>query len=105
MSWRPLRARPQEAHDPRLDPYRDRAALVSDDEGAVGRMYVQVQTRWHETGGRLWWRRWSPPYEVPYGLIEFEDGGGFDDWLCRPEDLDQELADWAQSRFRYRGQV
>ncbi len=96
MSWRPPYARAADAHDPRLDPYRDRGAILSDGEGVVGRMYVQIQTWWNQAGGRLWWKRWSKPYEVPYGLMNSRLWG-WDDWVGSPDDLDQDLADWAQT--------
>jgi hypothetical protein len=63
-----------------------------------------METRWTQTGGHLWWRRWSDAHEVPHGYVIFADGG-FDDWLVGPDMLDEELADWSQNRLRYTGEL
>ncbi|MFC7593689.1 hypothetical protein ACFQU3_00075 [Terrabacter sp. GCM10028922] len=49
--------------DHRIDPYRDRGAVVSDNGEPVMRVFVQVARERRLVAGRLWWRRWSEPQE------------------------------------------
>ena len=46
----------------------------------VAQLYPRVETHATRLGGLLWGRRWSLPYEVVHGFMEFTDGR-FDDWL------------------------
>jgi hypothetical protein len=49
--------------DPRLDRYRGRAAHLMDGEVLAGHVLVESDYRAEVTGGALWWRRWSRPFE------------------------------------------
>lgn len=104
MPWRPPADAP-EARDSRLDPYRDRAAVLRDEEGVFATIYVRVETYWRRVGGHLWWRRWADPHEVLIGVMDFEHDGMHTDWLTGPEHLDEELEDWGSGRFRYVGET
>ena len=81
MPWRPPFERPASPSDARLDRYRERAGVVLAEDGVVvAQLYLRVETHATRLGGLLWGRRWSLPYEVVHGFMEFTDGR-FDDWL------------------------
>lgn len=103
MPWRPSRGDEEHQRDLRLDPYRERAAILTSRRAGDATLYVRVETWWTSTGGRLWWRRWSDPYEIPHGSMLFADGE-FDDWLVGRDELARDLADWQQDRLRYAGE-
>lgn len=104
MSWRPPSRSDGQARNAGLNPYRERAAILTSSTGEDATLYVRVETLWTRTGGHLWWGRWSESYEVPHGYMMFVEGG-FDDWLVGPEELEEELVDWSQNRLRYIGEV
>lgn len=103
VPWRPSREG-EEQQDGRLDPYRERAAKLTTRGGRDATLFVRVETWWTSTGGRLWWRRWSAPYEIPHGYVLFADGE-FDDWVVGHAELARDLADWSRDRLRYAGEV
>ena len=94
MSRRPPHENETQARDARLDPYRERAAIVTSRGDRDVTLFLRMETYWTRTSGHLWWRQWSEPYEVPHGYMMFADGG-FDDWLVGRDLLDEELADWS----------
>lgn len=49
--------------DPRMDPYRSRAARLMAGETVAGHVLVESDFRADLEGGALWWRRWGTPYE------------------------------------------
>lgn len=104
MSWRPPEGIPAWTHDPRLDPYRERAATLGGRGAVHATLFVRVEVHWTHVSGHLWWRRWSEPFEVPHGFMVFADGR-FDDWLVGREELDEDLADWSRSTLRYCGEL
>jgi hypothetical protein len=104
MTWRPRPENEGQGHDHRLDPYRERGAILTSPGDRSATLFVRMETYWHHIGGHLWWRQWSEPFEVPHGYMVFAVGG-FDDWLVGREGLDEELRDWAQNRLRYVGEV
>lgn len=103
MPCRPPQSDAVHARDFRLDPYRERAAILASGTGREATLFIRVEAWWTSTGGHLWWRRWSDPYEVPHGYLLFRDGE-FDDWVVDRQELEKDLADWSQSRFRYVGE-
>lgn len=88
--------------DHRIDPYRDRGAVVSDNGEPVMRVFVQVDLERQHAAGHLWWRRWSPPREFVVLHMLMRDGFQTDSWLS-DEVLSDELDDWSQGRFRWDG--
>lgn len=104
MSWRPPLRNAVRGHDPRLDPYRERAAILTSRGHSNATLFVRMETYWTQTGGHLWWRRWSEAYEVPHGYMVFVDGR-FDDWLVSRQYLDEDLADWSRNKLRYIGEL
>lgn len=100
MPWNPSfeNARP----DPRLDPYRGRAARLTLDDVAVGHVLVEGDHSAHQVGGHLWWRTWAEPVEFARVDTLLADGTYDDAWVIG-EDLDRELDDWAAGRFRFAG--
>jgi hypothetical protein len=104
MSRRPPYENESQARDARLDPYRERAAILTSRADRDATLFLRMETYWTHTSGHLWWRQWSEPYEVPHGYMMFADGG-FDDWLVGRDLLDEELADWSQNKLRYVGEL
>ncbi|GIF04734.1 hypothetical protein [Actinoplanes siamensis] len=102
MPFRPPPGRA--APDPRLDPYRERAGALFDQGEQIGVVYLRIDTFWRQTGGHLWWRRWSEPSEQVQGYIEF-NGGGFDDFYQDAGTMVAEIGDWGHGRFPYRGEA
>lgn len=103
VPWRPPFDRADGLPDARLDPYRERAGVVLDDaEVEIALLFVRVEMYSTRLGGFLWGRRWSSPYEVVHGFMEFTDGR-FDDWLSWGEHLVGDLHEWAGDRFTYTG--
>lgn len=86
----------------RLDPYRHRAARFRDHSGRSGTFYVEPDALSTQLSGYLWWRRWSPLEEFVILWIETPEGYNTDTWI-RPDDLDDELNEWDQGRFRWIG--
>ena len=104
MPWRPPDETESQARDVRLDPYRERAAILSGRGDLDATLYVSIETHWTQVSRHLWWRHWSDPYEVPHGYMMFAEGR-FDDWLVAPDVLAEDLADWSHSKLRYVGEV
>lgn len=61
MPWSPSFA--NVVPDPRLDPYRGRAARLLDGDDVVGHVLVETDYSAESLGGVLWWRRWAVPVE------------------------------------------
>ncbi|GIE85475.1 hypothetical protein [Actinoplanes regularis] len=105
MNGVPFRPPPGRAEpDPRLDPYRERAGLLSAEGDDFGIIYLRIETCWWQTGGRLWWRRWSEPREQVHGYIVLTSGG-FDDFVEDADTIADELDSWQDGRFPYRDEV
>jgi hypothetical protein len=95
---------PQHPRDPRLDPYRDRTGLLTDEAGTeFATVFVRVETWWTQVGGFLWWRKWASPRDVPQ--VFYLIGGHFEDSISRAGTIEQDLADWSRGVFRYQSQV
>lgn len=101
MPWRPSMTYEQ---NPRLDPYRHRAARFTDGAGRRGRFYVQPDGVAHKIGGHLWWTRWSPPQEMVALWVETADGYDTDAWIL-PDDLHDELSAWDREEFQFLGET
>jgi hypothetical protein len=104
MSWRPPFENKARGRDPRLDPYRERAAILTSGGDPKARLYIRIETYWTQIGGHLWWRQWSEPYEVAHGYMILADGS-FDDWVVRREELDEDLANWPRNKLSYFGEI
>ncbi|QGN45618.1 hypothetical protein ACN26Y_04640 [Micromonospora sp. WMMD558] len=103
MSWH-RRTNGPTRRDPRLDPFRERAARLVRNGEPVATLYLRVETCWWQPGGRLWWRTWSEAKEQVHGFVLMQ-AGVFDDFIVDVDDLDDELPDWADNRFHYRGEA
>lgn len=105
MSWRPTFEKEPRGRDARLDPYRERAAILSVHGEATTTLFVRVETWWTQRSGHLWWTRWSQQlFKVTHGYMEFVDGS-FDDWIVGENELDEDVRDWARNKLRYVGQA
>jgi hypothetical protein len=100
MPWRPTF---DESVDSRLDPFRERAGRLTDDDGGQGWVYVRPWVIANRAGGHLWWQRWGPQFEVSAGYV-LMDGDGFpSDWVDQREVDAAEVRDWAAGRFVWIG--
>lgn len=86
-----------EVRDPRLDAFRDRGGITRDASGRDGAVYIETET-WWTTTGRLWWRHFSAPLELPHLWMKMPDGR-FDDYVVLDTDLPTMVADWARGRL------
>lgn len=87
---------------PRLEHYRDRVGRLYRDGQDAGLVLVQVTAWAEQTGGRLWWRRWSPPREA-LGLLTILDGRFSDHVLA--DDVADELDAYDEGRFEHVGET
>lgn len=99
VSWRPDWT--QLVADPRLDPYRHRAASLSRDGVAVGSLYAEADHLATQTTGHLWWRSFSQGREFIKLWITI-DGRRTDAWTDGPE-LDIDLENWSRGIFVFGG--
>lgn len=104
MPWRPAHELPAQARDARLDPYRERAAILTSRADLDATLFLRMEAHWTQTSGHLWWRQWSEPCELPHGYMVFTNGE-FDDWIVSPDELDQDCADWSKNKLRYVGEL
>jgi hypothetical protein len=88
--------------DPRLDPYRHRAALLIRDGVEVGCLYAEPEYLATQDGGHLWWRSYTAPREM-LKLWWQVDGSDNDAW-SDGEELTADLAGWRAGRFQIGGQ-
>jgi hypothetical protein len=91
--------------DDRLDPYRERAGLLSEIPSGqlVATVFVRVVCYW-DTRGFLWWKHFSNPHEVPHGLL-LDTDGRFDDFVDPIEEVAKDINDWSRGLFRLRGRT
>src|SRR5206468_11490075 len=85
--------------DPRLDPYRGRAAQMTRDGAAVGHLLVETEYLQVRTGGFAWWRRWGPPQEFAVVSV-LVDGESPDPRTFALDELTEALDDWTRGRHR-----
>ncbi len=88
---------PPPAHDELLDPYRVRAAVLSDEHGPVGQVLIKALTSWEDVSRLPGWRKWEAR-EVPGCCLILDEGGG-DMWTVPAKKVEATLAEWAQNRF------
>ncbi|GAA2038623.1 hypothetical protein WDZ16_10450 [Pseudokineococcus marinus] len=89
--------------DARFDAYRQRVGRLLRGEANVGLLLVDVAPHYEQIGGALWWRLWSPVYEVlwEHAIVD----GTFTDAYV-PDDAAQEaLNDYGSGRFDHYGEV
>lgn len=75
-----------------------------DGDEQVGTVVTRV-TAWWWREGPLWRRRWGSGQELPEWALfgPAQRLSDSDDGIIWPQDLDEELADWAAGIFRLRG--
>lgn len=100
VPWKPDWS--QLAPDPRLDPYRHRAAALSRDGVAVGTLCAEPDHLTTQASGHLWWRSFSPQREFLKLWITI-DGRQTDAWTDGPE-LDMDLENWSRGIFLFGGE-
>ncbi|GAA4567413.1 hypothetical protein GCM10023193_46350 [Planotetraspora kaengkrachanensis] len=103
VPWRPL-TDDLMRRDPQLDPFRERAAFLIRDGERVATLYLRAEAWWEQTGGHLWWRTWSEAKEHVHGFV-LTQAGAFDDFIVDADDVHDELPDWVNNIFEYRGEI
>jgi hypothetical protein len=101
MPWNPP-SQDVPPHDERLDPFMDRAGILTAGDVEVGTVVVAAETWWTRVGGHLWWSRWSAPQEVLRGSVRWADGQ-VADRLSAGEQLEDDLREWPAGRFTHAG--
>lgn len=90
----PWESREEAVLDPRIAPYRDRAAALLLNGRQVGSLYAEWIQGVIRTGGHLWWRTFLPPVDTLELHIRIGDQDFLDCWV--ENDLDADLSDWAR---------
>lgn len=85
--------------DPRLDPFRDRAARATLPDGRSGVLYVESVRLATLESGHLWWRCWSAPYENAILWLDLPDGVCTDIWLSDGAAIEAETEQWARREW------
>lgn len=88
--------------DRRLDPYRDRVAVLRRDGVDVGHLLVQVEPWSEVTAGHFWWRRWSRPVEVPHLTVTLP--GASSDQYIPAEAIRDQLQEWDNGLYEHYGE-
>lgn len=91
------------ALDPRLAPYRDRAALLYRAELQVGQLVVETDWSVEQTGGRFWWRQWSEQTEALRVHVLLGETVAVS--LETPEVFNDLVARWGAGEFEVGGEV
>lgn len=100
MPWSPDDV--DSAGDPRLDPFRDRAGVLLDGQGAkVADLFLRVEQSWSRISGHLWWSRWTRAQEVVHAHLLRD--GAVTDWLIGGDELDEAVEDWTGGDFTHEG--
>jgi len=99
MSWRPSRTALPPAH--RVDRYAFRAGDLSrPGDPTTSYALVLPMIVWTQTGGHLWWRRWSDPYvEVEVWISADWVQEAYADGWWRRDVLDEELGLWESGQM------
>ena len=99
----PPSARPED-FDPRLAPYRERGGRLYRADGSfVADVFVQTRVWWAQKG-RLWWRQFHSPQEIPESYV-LEPGEDYTyDVIYVGDLLAEALQEWPEGRFTHRGE-
>ena len=100
VAWEPDWS--QQVDDPRLDPYRHRAAKLLRDGLEVGSLYAEPSHVATQERGHLWWRSYSQPREMLQLWLQID--GRDDDYWSDGEDLTADLEGWRAGVFVVGGQ-
>lgn len=100
MPWKTDWAHP--VADPRLDPYRHRAASLSSKGLALGALYAEPDHVATQSTGHLWWKSFCEPREFLKLWITIS-GRQTDAWTDGRE-LDEDLENWRRGIFVFEGE-
>lgn len=99
----PLKPPPADPHDPRLDPFRGRAGVLTVDGVRVGEVLLQRMVYTPRVGGLLWWSRWGEPVETIEEWVALDDGRDEDAFVLG-QNLDAVIGQWASGTVEALGQ-
>jgi hypothetical protein len=88
--------------DSRFNEYRERVARLFRGDEEVGLLLVRVEPFAQVLSGRLWWTRWSEPYDVLWMWTIVD--GEFSDSYLPDEAVDEELRGYADGRYEHYGE-
>jgi hypothetical protein len=97
----PWRSREEAVPDPRIAPYRDRAAALLLDGEHVGVLFAKEIQGAIQTGGHLWWRVFLPPVHTLELTVRIGEEDIYGCWVN--DDLEADLADWSRGVFTCNG--
>jgi hypothetical protein len=87
--------------DPRLDPYRGRAARLSLDGEPSGYLLVETQEARFKAGGFAWWSRWDPAEEI--AVVATQVGDTDETSALVRDGLAAAIASWGRGQHTIRG--
>lgn len=91
MSWKPRNF--QAVRNARLDPYWNRAGVVSDGDKYISTVFVEISTMVTHVSGHLWWTQWGEPREFIILHERMADGFLNDHWIY-DDNVDWHLDAW-----------
>lgn len=89
--------------DPRLTPFRDRAADLFRGEVPVGQVFVESAVHREFLGGPPWRKKWGPAVEIARAFVHI-DGQWLDDYV-EPDAIAGRAADWKAGRYPWGDEV
>jgi len=95
MPWSPSFDKAQP--DPRLDPFRGRAAVATRYGEPAGHVLVETDFLSERVSGQLWWRRWATPRE--YVQVHTHLGGSAAPTWVLPTEIGDRVAEWSAGTY------
>ncbi len=102
MPWKPRNF--TAVRDTRLDPYWNRAAIVSNGDAYISTIFAEISTLVTQVSGHLWWTRWGEPREFIILHERTVDGFLNDHWIL-DDNLDEHLEVWEKNTTWDKGEL
>ena len=102
MPWKPLNF--TAVHNPRVDPFTNRAAVVSNGDEYISTIFVEISSLVMQVSGHLWWTQWGEAREFVILHERLADGFLTDHWL-EDAHLDEQLEAWEKNTFWDMGEL
>jgi len=100
MPWKPRNF--TAVHNPRLDPFMNRAAVVSNGDEYVSTIFVEISSLVTQVSGHLWWTQWGEAREFIILHERMADGFLTDHWI---EYMDEQLEGWEKNTMWDMGEL